>query len=119
MKRCIILALLVLLLIPVAAQAEGGYKSTQAFTLVVQHNTFLTWNASITPGVVGYFIYRGTTSGGESSTPLNATPVPGLSYLDLAVVAGTKYYYFVTAVAANGITQSGPSNEASDTIPTP
>ncbi len=39
------------------------------------HDVMLSWTASTTPGVMGYNIYRGTTSGGESATPLNSSPV--------------------------------------------
>jgi hypothetical protein len=33
------------------------------------------------------------------------------------VTAGAQYYYVVTAVASNGVTQSGASNEATATVP--
>jgi fibronectin type 3 domain-containing protein len=79
----------------------------------------LTWTASTTSGILGYYIYRGTSAGGESTTPLNTTPVSAITYVDTNVTAGTKYYYVVTAVASNGTTQSAASNEASATVPTP
>lgn len=44
----------------------------------------LTWTASV-PGqdtAIGYFIYRGTAAGAESSTPLNGIPVTVTSYTD-------------------------------------
>ena len=66
--------------------------------------------ASQSSGVVGYYVYRGTASGGESSTPLSSTPINGASYVDANVTPGTAYYYVVTAVGSNG-TQSAPSNE--------
>ena len=80
------------------------------------HNVSLSWTASSTSGVVGYNIYRGTTSGGESSTPLNSTPVSGTSYTDEAVTAGTTYYYVVTAVGADDV-QSSDSGETSAAVP--
>lgn len=125
MKRCLVILSMLWLCVclsSVPAKSSVGYKTTQTFTLTVAasgHNTTLTWTASPTIGVIGYYIYRGITTGGESSTPLNSTPVNATTYIDLAVVAGQKYYYYVTAVASDGITQSGASNEASDTIPTP
>jgi fibronectin type 3 domain-containing protein len=66
---------------------------------------------------VGYNVYRGTTSGGESSTPLNSTPVTGATFTDLSVTAGTTYYYVVTAVGSDD-TQSPASGESSTMVPT-
>jgi fibronectin type 3 domain-containing protein len=67
---------------------------------------------------VGYNVYRGTASGGESSIPLNSTPINGTSYVDATVTPSTAYYYVVTAVGSNGV-QSAPSNETRATVPTP
>jgi hypothetical protein len=70
----------------------------------------ITWSPSETPGVVGYNVYRGTTPGGESSTPLNSSPIYGTSCADENVTEGASYYYWVTAIAWDGVTQSAPSN---------
>jgi hypothetical protein len=83
------------------------------------HDVILSWTDSVTPGVVGYNVYRGTTSGGESSTPLNSTPINGTTYTDENVTAGATYYYVITAVASNDVTQSADSREASATVPSP
>jgi hypothetical protein len=76
----------------------------------------LSWTASSTSGVVGYNIYRGAASEGESSTPLNSTPINGTTYADENVTAGVTYYYVVTTVGSNGV-QSAPSNETEATVP--
>jgi hypothetical protein len=81
------------------------------------HDVILTWTASVTSGVMGYNVYRGTASGGETSTPLNSTPINGTTYTDENVTAGASYYYVVTAVASNNVTQSADSNETSATVP--
>jgi hypothetical protein len=47
--------------------------------------------------VVGYYVYRSTTSGGPY-TQLNSTPVTATSYADSTVTPGTTYYYTVTAL---------------------
>ena len=65
---------------------------------------------------MGYNVYRGSSSEGESSTPLNASPINGTTYVDESVVAGTTYYYVVTAVASNG-EQSAASGETEATVP--
>jgi len=83
------------------------------------HDVMLSWAASTTPGILGYYVYRGTTSGGESSTPLNSTPLSSTSFTDESVAAGTTYYYLVTALASNDVTQSAASNEASASVPAP
>ena len=60
------------------------------------------WTAS--GGTVnGYNVYRGTTPGGESSSPLNGgTLVTTTAYSDTTAAAGTTYYYTVKAVNASG-----------------
>ena len=83
------------------------------------HDVMLSWTASSTPGVMGYYVFRATVSGAESTTPLNSSPATPLSFVDTSVAGGTTYYYVVTAVASDGITQSSPSNEASAQVPTP
>jgi hypothetical protein len=103
------------------AITDNASFSPQAVTLsgTGTHDVILSWSDSPTSGVIGYNVYRGTTSGGESSTPLNSSPIAGPTYADENVQAGQTYYYFVTAVVSNGISQSAPSNEASATVPSP
>jgi hypothetical protein len=80
-------------------------------------DVILSWSASPSSGVEGYNVYRGTTSGGESTTPLNSTPINGTTYVDAGVTAGATYYYYVTAVGSDGV-QSAPSGETEATVPT-
>jgi Chitobiase/beta-hexosaminidase C-terminal domain/Legume lectin domain/Abnormal spindle-like microcephaly-assoc'd, ASPM-SPD-2-Hydin len=75
---------------------------------------YLTWNASPS-SVVGYLVYRGTTSGGPYTIE-TANPVSVLDFTDSSVVAGATYYYVVTAVGENG-QQSSYSNQGTVTIP--
>jgi fibronectin type 3 domain-containing protein len=65
--------------------------------------------------VSGYNVYRATTSGGYSTTPLNPSPVTTLTYTDSSVTSGDQYFYVVTAV--DGSEASSDSNEVSVTIP--
>jgi len=85
-------------------------------TQVVAHSVALSWIAS-TSTVVGYNVYRSTTSGGPY-TLITSSPVSGITFTDTTVQAGVTYFYVVTAVDANG-NESVNSNEASATVPTP
>jgi hypothetical protein len=81
------------------------------------HSVSLSWGASTSPGVVGYYIKRGTTSGGPYSF-LNSSPDAGDSYVDSTVQAGKEYFYVVVAVSSGGH-QSEASEQVSATIPSP
>ncbi len=93
-----------------------GSPQTVSLSGAGRHNVILSWTASETSGTVGYNVYRGTTSGGESSTPLNALSINGTAYVDEGVASGATYYYVVTAVASNG-EQSAASGETEATVP--
>jgi cellulose 1,4-beta-cellobiosidase len=73
------------------------------------------WKPSTSPGVTQNRIYRSTVSGGPYA--LIGTVAAGSAYPtynDRTVVAGTTYYYVVTAVNSSGA-ESGYSNQASAT----
>ncbi len=70
----------------------------------------LTWVGST--GATSYAVYRGTASGGESTTAL-ASGITTTTYNDSAVTDGTTYYYKVAALNSYGT--SPLSNEASVT----
>jgi hypothetical protein len=100
---------------------DNATGSPQAVSLsgTGSHDVVLTWTASTSSGVIGYNIYRGTKSGGESSTPLNSTPVSTTTFTDENVTAGTEYFYIVTSVTSDGGTQSAASPETDATVPSP
>jgi len=80
------------------------------------HSVDLSWSPS-TSAVVGYNIYRSSTSGGpytKINSALNATT----AYTDTTVQAGLTYYYVTTAVDASGV-ESAYSNQAQAVVPTP
>ncbi len=97
----------------VNAALPGGNCMTG--TGAVPHYVTLNWTASTTPNVT-YNIYRSTTSGSYSQTPL-ASSGTAMTYTDMSVTAGITYYYVVTAVSSAG--ESAHSNETPATIPTP
>ena len=68
------------------------------------------WTAASAPSgatgvIVGYNVFRGTTSAGPF-TQLNTSLVSGLSYLDTTPVVGQTYTYYVTAYA--GVCPAAP-----------
>jgi len=70
----------------------------------------LNWTAAAAAN--SYNVYRGTSAGGESATPI-ATGIAVTTYTDNLVMNDTAYYYKVAGVSSAGI---GPmSNEASAT----
>jgi hypothetical protein len=98
---------------------DNGGNSPQVASLTGTgiHDVILTWGASPTSGISGYNIYRGTSPGGESSTPLNSAPVNSNTYVDENVTPGTSYYYVLKTVNSEG-GESAPSNEANAQVPT-
>jgi hypothetical protein len=92
------------------------------------HSVGLSWTASTSaagctsPCTFGYNVFRGTTSGGESTTPLNATPITGTTYTDSTITLGSSavtYYYVVQAEETVGtvVATAANSNEVSATFP--
>jgi len=68
-----------------------------------------------TPGATSYRLYRGTSAGGEGSTPIATLTSPG--YTDTNVTSTPIYFYEVTAVNANG--ESPRSAEDASKTPPP
>jgi len=89
--------------------------STQNGAADGAHLATLTWNASVSTGVVGYYVYRATQNGGPY-TKLNPTPAAGTSYQDADVADGMTYYYVLTAANSTGA-ESAYSDPVSGTIP--
>jgi len=81
----------------------------------VTHSVNLSWTASTTSGVVGYNVYRSTTSG-SGYAKINGALLTPVNYTDSSVPNGTTYYYVTTAVDGSGI-ESVYSNQATAVIP--
>jgi len=97
----------------------GGSPQSAPLAGTGSHDVMLSWTGTTAPGMVGYNVYRGTASNGESTTALNSSPVSGTSYTDTNVQAGATYYYVVTAVNSSGANLTAASNEASAAVPSP
>ena len=88
----------------------AGSPQTLRLSGTRTHGVFLPWSASPSSRIVGYYIYRGTTSGGERSNPLNSTEIAGSPMWTRNVAAGMTYYYEVKALDWSGV-QSTASTE--------
>jgi hypothetical protein len=99
-----LLVLIALLVLPVWGQGTP-------------HSITVGWTfAQGTDIATGFNVYRATVSGGPY-TKQTATPLPLLTttYVDTTGVGGTKYFYVVTSIDAQG-NESVNSNEASATF---
>ncbi|MDX6257638.1 MAG: large repetitive protein, partial [Frankiales bacterium] len=65
--------------------------------------------------VTGYEVFQSVTAGAESSTPVNASPLPATAttFAVRGLANGTRYYFTVRAI--NDAGTSAPSNEVSAT----
>jgi hypothetical protein len=83
-------------------QVEGcyGHISRQTYTVQIQSNytVNLNWDASTSPNITGYNVYRSTTSGGPYSEINTGGLVASTAFVDSTVASGTTYYYVTTAV---------------------
>jgi hypothetical protein len=75
----------------------------------------LIWEFSTSSGVVGYNVYRATTSGGPY-TKLSPVGASAFSFTDSTGAGGQTYYYVVTAVNASGV-ESPLSNQVFAIVP--
>jgi fibronectin type 3 domain-containing protein len=106
--------------------ASGGAQATDTITISLSQTVpppptgltamagnaqvSLSWNAS--SGATSYNVYRGTSAGGESPTPI-ATGIVATAYTNTGLANDMTYYYKVAAVNSAGT--SAKSNEASAT----
>ena len=118
-RRLLLICLLGLMPAVLRAQSAKGAGSFAGGGQVMNpvnpsHSVTLTWTASTSSGVTGYYVFRSTTNGGPY-TQLTSTAVTGTTYTDTSVSALTTYYYVVTALV--GSSQSGYSSQASALVP--
>jgi hypothetical protein len=70
----------------------------------------LEWKPAQGADIVGYYLYRGTSSGKYKKAPITDFAIEGTSYTDYNVKNGVTYYYIAKAVFRDN-TESAPSNE--------
>jgi hypothetical protein len=102
------------------ASSASNSPSNETFTGTgtaqgTQHTVNLSWSTSAS-SVAGYYVYRGTVSGGPYSK-LNPTLDTATNYADSTVQSGSTYYYVVTSVDSSQM-ESTYSNQVTAAIPT-
>jgi fibronectin type 3 domain-containing protein len=80
---------------------------------MANHSNTISWTASLDT-VDGYNVYRGDTTGAESTTALNTALITADTYVDDTVAVGHAYFYEVRS-SANGVLSSA-SNEISSPV---
>ena len=98
-----------------ASNLAGAGGANPGSNFVSAHDVTLNWNASISSGVAGYNVYRGSVSGGPYAK-MNSSAVTVTSYNDNAVQPGQTYFYVVTSISLNNV-ESSFSNEVMAPIP--
>ncbi len=96
-----------------AACTVPAAPSNDELTANADSSATITWPAS--PGATSYNLYRGTTSGGEGSTPIAHTT--STTYTDKSLSSTTIYFYQITAVNSCG--ESARSAEDETRTPPP
>ena len=123
---------------PVRASAEKALPEVKititpmaAAGATNQFSVVLNWTASSSAATCtsanncsnfGYNVFEGTTSGGEGTTPVNASLVTGTTYSYAVTLTSTaQTFYFVVqaneTIASVGTLVSANSNEASVSFP--
>ncbi|MGH9738128.1 MAG: beta strand repeat-containing protein [Candidatus Acidiferrales bacterium] len=96
---------------PGSVSIASDATSSPAISLTGEsHTVLLSWTASTSTGVTGYYVYRGTQSGQYTKVD-PSSQATGTQFTDTTVAAGTTYYYVVTSVA-DGVesSYSSPTN---------
>jgi HYDIN/CFA65/VesB family protein/centrosomal CEP192-like protein/ASPM-SPD-2-Hydin domain-containing protein len=82
----------------------------------VQYSVLLTWTASSSTDVTGYYAYRSTTQGSGYVKLNPSSPTSTLQFTDNGIDANATYYYVVTAVDSSDV-ESAYSTPATAVIP--
>jgi hypothetical protein len=103
--------------VPILSNASGPPATISLSGSGVQpvsYSVVLNW-AETSTSVVGYRVYRSTTSGGPYGE-IESSVNPTTTFTDTNVQAGQRYYYVLTSVNSGGV-ESKYSSEVAATIP--
>jgi len=100
-----------------ALSVESNAQSTTASAALTGngapatiHNLTLGWDASTSPNVIGYNVYRALYSSSCGSfVKLNVVPVAGTLYTDSTITSGNSYCYTARSIDSNNV-ESSDSN---------
>jgi hypothetical protein len=98
-----------------ASNSPASSTATGTGVAGTSYSVNLSWNASTSPNVTGYNVYRRSGTGGSFSR-INTVLDPNTLYLDTSVSDGLTYYYETTAVNSTN-EESGPSAIVQAIIP--
>lgn len=98
-----------------SATVNGANVTGVNFTADATHTVALSWNASTSPLIIGYNVYRSTVSGSLYER-MNSGLIGGLAFTDTGVLGGSTYYYVTTSIDANG-NESPPSAQVAAFVP--
>ena len=98
-----------------AANSVASVALSGAGITTTAHTVQLTWQASSSPGVIGYNIYRAASQTGAFAK-CNGGVVGGTAFADNTVQSGQTYLYQVTTLASGGV-ESAPSDPVNVSIP--
>lgn len=79
------------------------------------HSVTLTWSASTSLDVAGYYVYRSTVSGGPYAR-VSSAATTAAEYVDGAITSGVTYYYVVTTLSTTGA-ESAHSSQVIAAVP--
>jgi hypothetical protein len=103
-----------------ATDAQTSVSLSGTGTAAAAHTVNLAWDASTSPDIAGYNIYRAVYDGSCGSfSRLNSSLNAGLSYSDTAVIGGTSYCYATTAVNTSSQESTYSNVYANVQIPSP
>jgi hypothetical protein len=100
-----------------ASNSSASVTLTGTGVAASAHTVNLSWDASTSPGIIGYNVYRRTGSSG-SFAKINTAPDPLTSYADSSVADGQTYYYETTSVNSSN-EESVASTPVKAIIPAP
>ncbi|MGE5285401.1 MAG: hypothetical protein ACM3OG_10565 [Actinomycetota bacterium] len=105
MKKTIsLVAVAAMLIVFAGCGSSGGPDAPTGLTVTGNSPITLSWNS--VSGATSYNVYRGTISGGLSTKTRVASNVKATTYSDMSTLAGTTYYYQVTAEDSDGVSDA-------------
>jgi hypothetical protein len=119
LKRICLLALCAVFIVMGAMAQQVANEHSATITITPSPSAATCLSTATIPCTFYYDLFEGSGTGLESPTPLNSTPLTGLTYTDSGLFAGTTRCYYATYTQTVGgvVSTSANSNEACYTWP--